>query len=80
MFSINEIWKFLEGRLVELKIMKDPGAGGGSDCSDEDSVEVDDDFDFEKLAKERVKFLFRGRRGASKQDKSVGDLLKPNDL
>ena len=64
MFSINEIWKSIQHRLVELKIIKNPEVD--SDEEGEDSAEVDDNYDFEKLVKERVNYLFKGRKNASK--------------
>ena len=50
-FSLNEIWDCVQARLIELKVMKDPEVD--SFDSDSDSTEMEDDFDFVTIAKER---------------------------
>ena len=50
----------MQRRLIELKVMKDPEVD--SFDSDSDSTEMEDDFDFVTIAKERMGTLFKGKK------------------
>lgn len=78
LFSLNEIWDCVQRRLIELKVMKDPEVD--SFGSDSDSTEMDDDFDFVAVAKERMSTLFKGKKKKEGNEKSVADLMRRNDL
>lgn len=44
MFSIEEIWKAVLARLVKLDVLRDPD--DDSEGSDEDSTDLEEEFDF----------------------------------
>ena len=77
-FSLNEIWDCVQRRLIELKVMKDPEVD--SFDSDSDSTEMEDDFDFVAIAKERMGTLFKGKKKKEANEKSVAELMRRNDL
>ena len=78
MFSINEIWRCVQQRLIELNVMKDPDVESIGSASD--STEFEDDFDFVKLGAERVGHLFKGKKSKDKDEKSVAEQMRRNDL
>ena len=79
MFSIGEIWRCIQQRLIELNVMKDPDTISIGSASD--STEYEDDFDFVKLGQERVGHLFKGKKAKKdKDEKSVAELMRRNDL
>jgi len=58
--------------------MKDPEVD--SFDSDSDSTEMEDDFDFVTVAKERTGTLFKGKKKKEANEKSVAELMRRNDL
>ena len=78
LFSISEIWGSVKERLIELKVMKDPDVE--SYGSDSDSTEMEDEFDFKARTRERVETLFNAKRGKDKNEKSIAEIMKRNDL
>jgi hypothetical protein len=78
MFSINEIWDCVSKRLIELKVMKDPEIDSAG--SESDSTEMEDDWDFVTIAKERASTLFKGKKKKESNEKSVAELMRRNDL
>ena len=58
--------------------MKDPEVD--SFDSDSDSTEMEDDFDFVTVAKERQGTLFKGKKKKEANEKSVAELMRRNDL
>ena len=58
--------------------MKDPEVD--SFDSDSDSTEMEDDFDFVAIAKERMGTLFKGKKKKEANEKSVAELMRRNDL
>ena len=79
LYSINEIWRCVQGRLIELKIMKDPELES-ENISDGESTDVEDDIDFKQFASERLPELFKGKQNLERHLQSVENLLKKNDL
>jgi len=79
LFSISEIWHCVRGRLIELNVMKDPDVDD-SVSSDGDSTEFEDDFDFIARGRERIGELFKGKKSKDKDQKSVAELMRKNDL
>ena len=58
--------------------MKDPEVDSFE--SDSDSTEIEDNFDFVSVAKERVETLFKGKKKKEPNEKSVAELMRRNDL
>lgn len=79
MFSLNEIWKCVLNRLVELNVLKDPDAAQEF-ASDDDSTELEEDFDYIYHAKKRVGVLFKNKRSKDDKDKSLRDMMPKNDF
>ena len=75
MFSINEIWKCISQRLVEMDVMADPDEG--SDEEAELSSELENDFDFVEAANKRSGAFFKGSAGKKKA--SLASMMKKKD-
>ena len=60
MYSIEEIWKAVLQRLVKLDVLRDPDED--SEGEDEDSTDLEDDFDFILKAEKRIGKLFKDKR------------------
>lgn len=78
MFSLNEVWKLVQSRLIALNIMDDPDIA--SEESGSDSSEVEDTVDFCNFAESRIAGLFKGKKGKEKGQKSMDQIMKRNDL
>jgi hypothetical protein len=78
MFSIQEIWRCVQQRLIELDVMKDPDAQQVVD--DGDSTELEEDFDFVEAARARADTLFKKKKSKESKDKALGEMMKKNDL
>jgi predicted nucleotidyltransferase component of viral defense system len=77
-YSIEEIWKAILARLVQLSVLRDPNEKFITE--DSESTELDGEFDFVEKASKRVdKFLMKTRSRKDK-GKSVGDQMRQNDL
>ena len=60
MFSLNEIWKCILARLVELNVLRDPE--DDSNASDEESDDLGTEFDFVHHGNKRVGKLFNNKK------------------
>lgn len=78
LFSINEIWKSVQQRLIELDIMKDPDLD--SLASESESSDFEEGFDFLQRAQDRVGKFMHGRKQKDSKVKGLKDLMKPNDV
>jgi len=58
--------------------MKDPEVDSADSASD--STEMEEDFDFVAVAKERASTLFKGKKKKDGNEKSVAELMRRNDL
>lgn len=79
LFSINEIWKCIKGKLIELNVIRDSEVLGITSNGDE-SDEIPDHFDFVRFKNLRLKNLFGERHDQEKHLSCVRKLLKKNDL
>jgi hypothetical protein len=71
MFSIEEIWKAILKRLVDLNVMRDPDDDHYE--SDNESTDLDDEFDFVHHGQNRVGRLFKDKRCAQDKEKALKD-------
>lgn len=78
LFSLNEIWKCVQDRLIELEILQDPDAD--SLASDSDSTDFEENFDFMQKGPERIGKMMYGKKPKDKKQKSLKDLMKQNDI
>ena len=60
MYSLEEIWKAVLARLVKLDVLRDPD--DDSEGEDNDSTDLEDDFDFVAKAQKRVGKLLKEKR------------------
>jgi hypothetical protein len=79
LFSINEIWRCLKGKLVELNVIRDMDVLSVQ-SEHEESDELPDSYDFLRLKKLRLKNLFSERHDQERHLTSVRKLLKRNDI
>lgn len=78
LFSLNEIWKNILSRLVELNVIKDPD--DFDEDSGESSEELEDEFDFVKYGQLRVGRLLKNKRLKSQKEKALVDIMPQNDF
>lgn len=78
MFSINEIWRCISQRLVDLEVMKDPDEDSAN--SDHDSTDFEEDFDFLEAAKRRKGNLLRGKKANGSTEQGLYGIMKKNDF
>ena len=77
MFSINEIWRCISQRLVDLEVMKDPDEDSLN--SDHDSTDFEEDFDFLEAAAKRKGNLLRGKKSNGSTENGLYGIMKKND-
>jgi len=78
MFSLNEIWKSVLEKLVELNVLQDPDADAF--LSDEDSDELKDEFDFVVHGSRRIGRLLKEKRSKQQKEKPLRELMPKNDF
>ena len=61
-YSLNEIWKNMMARLVELKVLRDPDDDSEADEGEIDSSDLEGDFDFIHEGRKRVGRLLKNKR------------------
>lgn len=74
MYSIEEIWKAVLARLVKLDVLRDPD--DDSEGSDEDSTDLEDEFDFVAKAQRRVGKLLKEKRTKKAKHLALIDQMK----
>lgn len=79
LFSMNEIWKCIKDRLIQINIIRKPEEDFGEQ-SDASSDAEPDDLTLKDLAKRRLPNLFGNRSSMERHLTGVANLLKPNDL
>ena len=79
MFSLNEIWKCVLARLVDLNVLRDPDADSAN-TDDDESDELEDNFDFVLHGRERVGKLFNSKRSKDQKERALRDIMPKNDF
>lgn len=78
-YSLNEIWKNILARLVELKVLKDPDDTDSEDLEFNESEELEDDFDFNREAINRQGRFLKFKRYRDGRGELV-KLISSNDF
>lgn len=76
---MNEIWKCIKDRLIQINIIRKPEEEFG-EMSDASSDAEPHDLPLKELAKKRLPNLFDNRASMERHLTGVGNLMKPNDL
>lgn len=74
MFSIEEIWKAVLARLVKLDVLRDPD--DDSEGTDDDSTDLEEEFDFVAKAQKRVGKLLKEKRTKKAKHLALIDQMK----